>query len=86
MTDGFKFTIKWRKSNVWRGFYGEHEGRSIQVRHFKRGGWKLLVDKKQLGGSEHPLGFAALLRVAEEMFVNKHTAGDAVRIVAERVR
>lgn len=48
---GFKFTIKWHKSQVWRGFYGDYEGHRIKVRHIKKQGWKLIADGQQLGAS-----------------------------------
>lgn len=82
----FVFTIKWHKSHVWRGFYGLHENHEIKVRHYKKEGWKLLVDGKQLGGSPHPLGFAILLRIAEEIYVHKQAAGDVLRTAEKEFR
>jgi hypothetical protein len=82
----FKFTIKWRKSQVWRGFYGEHEGHRIKVRFHKKRGWQLSADGKPIGGANHPLGWAIMLRVAEELYVHKRSAGDALKIAEEGLR
>lgn len=83
--DVFAFKIVWRKSNVWRGFYAMHEAHKLKVRHFKNSGWHLFIDGRQKSGSPHPLGFAILLRYAEELFINKRTVGDALRIAEESI-
>lgn len=81
--DIFTFKIVWRKSQVWRGFYGVHEGHKLKVRHQKKIGWRLFYDGRVISGTPHPLGFALLLRHAEEMFINKLTAAEALRIAEE---